>query len=85
MRDDGTTVTGERIEDENNPLAAPTPQGDGTEGQDGTKPTNGIDTGKIAGMPMGILAGLVAGIAAALAAFLLVNRKKDDEEGGANE
>ena len=85
VRDDGTTVTGERIEDENNPLAAPTPQGDGTEGQNGTEPNNGINTGKIAGMPMGILVGLVAGIAAALAAFLLVNRKKDDEEGGANE
>ena len=85
VRDDGTSVTGERIDDEANPLAAPT-QGDGKE--DGTNPdgtdSNAIDTGKIAGIPIGILVGLVSGIIAALAAFLLINRKKD-EEGGANE
>ena len=79
VRDDGTSVTGERIGDEANPLVAPTAQGGGTEAG---KP-DAQAAGRVAALPA-IIVGAIAAIGAALAVYILLAKNKD-QGGDANE
>ena len=74
VRDDGTTVTGERIEDENNPLAAPNPQtqeqGDGA-----------TDAAKATVMNrVSYIIAAVAAVGGAVIAYLLLKKRGEDSE-----
>ena len=77
VRDDGSTVTGERIDDDANPLAAPDASGSAGEGN-----VSGAQAAaSTAGMSASSIAAFVAGVIAAAAAvfFLLFKRRKDGE------
>lgn len=78
VRDDGTSVTTERIEEDANPLAAPTDgQGEDATQTDGT--TNPVSE-TFFGAPIGaVLGGAGAAVAAALA-YLFLKGKKDEED-----
>ena len=80
VRDNGNTVTGERIEDDTNPLAAPGAEGD-AEGDGNAAADAAADAASAAGMPASTIAAIAAGVIAAAAAvfFLLLRRNKDGE------
>jgi hypothetical protein len=79
VRDDGTNVTSERIEDDSNPLAAPTTSTDeGTEGKqegDAKQTSQGISPVAIGGI-------IGAAVAAGIGLFVMLKRRgdSDDEE-----
>ena len=79
VRDDGTGVTTERIEEEANPLAAPT-QGEGTEGTSTAQPAQSAGMSGLAAL----IIGAIAAIGAALAVYILLVKNKD-QGGDANE
>lgn len=75
VRDDGTSVTGERIDEDANPLAAPD-NGDKTDGAEATKPT---EPAASTGIPTAVIAGIVAAVAGVII-YILLNRHNDNED-----